>query len=345
MMNFLRMGLLGLICFAGSATAQKVDLDRFNFTWEYRNLPHTPLDSTFKTYSVLVDVSGNVANSMSADVVGSRIVLQGFDRAESNGDLRVDLRVDDLIIDKNQVIESMTETKNKDGSVTKNYSYYVSVDYSIGGMATFADKRSAPIGKQVSLFGSRSFNWASSTYKSRSEASNYFYNNRVAIINKLVRERMDEAINTINASLNYQFGFPVTNVTRSLWLSDSKKHPETDAMSQRWTALKPLLQSVSANDLSEDTRSKIQVMISYFDDVKTRYTTDEKPDKKLRYAAFYNNALLYLLLDMPDKAVTEAQGLVANDYDPKDGESLIKEADELMALFNLNGIFTRHFSK
>lgn len=326
-----------------SSKAQKVDLDPFNFTFEFRNLPHIPLDSTFKNYSVLVDVSGNVQRSMTADVIEARIVLQGYERRSSQGDLRIDMSINDLLIDKNQVIESSTETKNKDGSVTKNYSYYVSVDYSIGGSASFRDKNGAELAQSMSLFSSRTFNWASSSYKSRSEAQNYFNNNKTAIINKLVRERLDEAIAAVNAKLNYNFGFPITQINSYLWLSDSKKHPETEQMNQRWMALKPVLQGITANQLTEDAKSKIQVMISYFDELKTKYVADDKADKKLRYAAYYNNAVLYLLMDMPDKAITEAQGLVANDYDKKDGEKLAKEAEELMALFNLNGIRSRHF--
>lgn len=334
-----------LAAWSAVVQAQKVDLDRFNFTFEYRNLPHTPLDSTYETFSVTTDVSGNVANSMSADVISSSIVLQGFERTEYGGDVRIMLRVDDLIIDKNQVVESVTETKNKDGSVTKNYSYYVSLDYSIRGTVNCTNRMGESMGKSIGLFGSGSYNWTSSTYKSRSEANSYYYNNKTAIINKLVRERMDEAIASVNRSINYQWGFPVTSENRVLWLSDGKKHPETEAMASRWEALKPVLQSVSANSLSEDTRSKIQVMISYFDEVKSRYNTDEKADKKLRYAAYYNNAVLYLCMDMPDKAMEEAKGLIANDYDVKDGEALKKEAEALMALFNLNGIFSRHFGK
>jgi hypothetical protein len=160
-----------------------------------------------------------------------------------------------------------------------------------------------------------------------------------------VRERMEEGIATINYQLNYNFGFPVTNVNWSLWLLDSKKHPERDPMIQRWEALKPAIQGITANELTDDTKSKLQVMIAYFDELKTKYISEEKPDKKMRYAAFYNNTILYLILDMPEKAAAEARGLILNDYDAKDGERLAKDAEDLMSLFNLNHTQSRHFVK
>jgi hypothetical protein len=330
---------------ACSVQAQKVDLDRFNFTFEYRNLPSTPLDSTYKTFSVSVDASENVENSMGAGAISSRVNLQGFSRVDRKGDVVIAVQIEDLMIDKDQIIENVSENKNKDGSVTKTYSYYVSVDYSMRGTADFRDKNGAELKKGISLFTSRSYNWASSTYKTRSEASSYFYNNKRAIINNLVRERIGEAINELNAHVNRFYGYPITNVSMHLWLNDSKKHPEYEPMNTRWLALKPALQGVTANQISEDTRSKILEMIKYFDGIKTTYNKDEKSDKKLRYAAYYNNSVLYMLLDMPEKAGEEGNGLIANDYDAKDGKYLNESAEALIALFAANHANTRHFSK
>ncbi|MCC7296929.1 MAG: hypothetical protein IT244_01245 [Bacteroidia bacterium] len=325
--------------------AQKVDLDRFNFNFEYRNLPHHPLDSTFKTYSVLLDAPYTVTGSMGADAIASRIVLQGFDRVDSDGDVRTEVHIQDLIIDKYQVVENSSTTKNKDGSETKTYSYYVSVDYNMQGHADWFSSSGVELSKGINLFGSRSYNWASATYKTRSEATNYYYNNKNAIVNNLIRERVNEAIASANSHMNYQFGYPVTTEASYFWLLDSKKHPENEPMSLRWKALKPALEGVSANSLSEDTKSKMMEMIKYFDGIKTTYAEDDKGHKKMRYAAFYNNALLYLMLDMPEKAIEEANGLIANDYDEKDGERLAKRAEELMALFTLNHTQNRHFTK
>jgi hypothetical protein len=336
---------LGLCLIAGMASAQKVDLDRFNFNFEYRNLPHKPLDSSYTSFSVDLEASNYITGAMGTESIKSKIDLQGFERKEMDGDVQIKLRIQDLIVDKYQVVESSSTTKNKDGSETKTYSYYVSVDYSITGSADWSDNGGAELAQGINLFSSRSYNWASATYKTRSEANNYYENNRTALINGFIRERLNEAINAANSKVNYYFGYPVSRNAENLWLSDGKKHPETEAMTLRWTALKPALEAVSANELSQETISKMTEMTKYFDDVKTRYTEDEKSHKKLRYAAWYNNAVLYLLMDMPEKAAEEARGLIANDYDAKDGEKLLEKAEALKALIALNKTNTRHFRK
>ncbi len=64
----------------------------------------------------------------------------------------------------------------------------------------------------------------------------------------------------------------------------------------------------------------------------------------MRYASYYNKAKLYLYLDDPDAAIQEAEGLIKNDYDVKDGKKIIETAKKLKELFNKKKVNTRHFS-
>jgi hypothetical protein len=329
---------------AGAATAQKVDLDPFHFNYEYRNLPHTVLDSTLKTYSPLIDVTARTEEFVTADIISSRIVLQGYELAGREADIKYGFTFSDLIIENYEIKESVSESKNKDGSVTKTYSYYINLNYSISATASLRDKSGTDLVRALNVFSNRTFNWTSKEYKNRYDASNYYTNNRNSIKGNLVREKLNEAINAANNWANMHAGFPKTESNLYLWILDNKKHPEYEGMQTRWNALKPALQSASAGSLPDDVKSKMTEMIKYFDGLKATYNKDEKADKKMRYAAYYNNAQLYLLLDMPDKALTEAEGLITNDYDAKDGKTLKEQAEKLTELFNKNNIYTRHFN-
>lgn len=326
----------------GTASAQKVDLDPFNFKFEYRNLPHSVVDSTLKTFQVNVDISGRMANAMSADNIANAINVQGLTR-EDDADVIIEIRYDDIIIESSKVNESYTETKSKEGNVTRTYSYTPYMEYSVSGRASVKHKNGSDILANVAVFSSRTGNWSGKSYSSRSDAQNFLYNNKVSIINGIIRNKLDESIGNVNRKVNYEMGFPAENDNYFFWLIDNKKHPEHDAMAERWTALKPVLQGISASDLTDEDRSKLKVMIDYFDKLKTTYNKDEKGDKKIRYACFYNNALLYMFLDQPENAMKEADALVANDYDAKDGKKLKEQAQELQALFEKNNIYTRHF--
>jgi hypothetical protein len=39
----------------------------------------------------------------------------------------------------------------------------------------------------------------------------------------------------------------------------------------------------------------MQPLIEYFDALKTKYADDSKPARKMRYSAYYNLAVIYLL--------------------------------------------------
>lgn len=64
--------------FSGMGTAQKIDLDRVFIPHQYRDLPSTPLDSTWRTYNVRVEVPSTISNAMSASSIEERVNLQGW---------------------------------------------------------------------------------------------------------------------------------------------------------------------------------------------------------------------------------------------------------------------------
>jgi hypothetical protein len=47
---------------------------------------------------------------------------------------------------------------------------------------------------------------------------------------------------------------------------------------------------------------------------------------------------------MPELAIKEAEGLIANDFDEKDGKWLKEEAERMIKSFKANNTTTRHFT-
>ncbi len=326
------------------SSAQKVDLDPFRFNFEYRNLPMEPQNKKYTTYSVYVDAPATVTQSVSRSAIEGMVNLQGFKKIYEEAHLELKVKFNDLIIDNTETKSRTDERKDKDGKVTSSKTYYwVDVKYSFWGSYEMKDYKGTPLIPSKNMFNTPQYTHSTSEYNSSSEANNYFNNNRTAIVGKLVRERMNDGFASLNSDINRMYGFPVTRDNMQLWLVDNKKHPEHDAMKAKWEELKPMLESVTAIELTEMKEGKIKDMIAYFDGLKTTYNKDEKGDKKVRYAAFYNNAVLYLLLDQPEKAIKEAEGLIANDYDKSDGKRLNEKAEELQVLLTKNETKSRHF--
>ncbi|MBL7812682.1 MAG: hypothetical protein JNL57_10705 [Bacteroidetes bacterium] len=324
-------------------SAQKVDLDPYNFGFSYRDLPHSVTDSTLKTYAVKVDISGRMEEYMTADVISSKLAIQGREKVYRSPKIRWEFQVEDLVLEKFEIKEKVTSTTNKDKTVTKTTTYWVQLTYNISGKSRLLDANGLALSRELDLFNGRSFVWDSKEFSYRSDASSFYYANRASLMSKMVREKMDYAIGYANRWANEQAGFPEMSTRMYLWLVDNKNHPEYEPMSQRWNALKPALEGIYPDELRAEDSSKIAQMILYFDGLKTKYSKDEKADRKIRYAAWYNNAVLYMILDQPEKAIEQTVGLISNDFDTKDGETLQKQANQLQDLFRRNSVYTRHF--
>ncbi|MFM8995601.1 MAG: hypothetical protein ACKOI1_05080, partial [Bacteroidota bacterium] len=69
--------------------AQKIDLDRVYVAHQYRDLPFTPLDSTWRTYNLRVEVPSTIFGAMSSSSIEDRINLQGWKYVYSGGHAQI----------------------------------------------------------------------------------------------------------------------------------------------------------------------------------------------------------------------------------------------------------------
>jgi hypothetical protein len=330
----------------GLETAQKIDLDRVFVPHQYRDLPSTPLDSTWRTYNVRVEVPSTISNAMSASSIEERVNLQGWKKVYGGGHAQFTVNFDDLMFDGQKIDQRKEETKNKEGVVTSTrYYYWSTVNYSIGATYSAKDWQSNVLINRSTISNSATkMEWKSPEFSSYSEAERYFSNNRQAISNKLVKEHMESWLNSLNYSINDKYGFPVSTDQTSLWTTDSKKHPENEAWVANMAKMKASVAKVTANGIDAATRAELMSSIEYMTGVRAKYIADEKGDRKLRYACDYNNAVLYTILDMPDKAIESCNALIANDYDPKDGEKMIEKLNKIKELMAKNNKVGRHYS-
>jgi len=326
-----------LVLLSVASYAQKVDLDRFNFTFSYRNLPNEPLNPEYNTYSVKVNSSLNIRSQISPDMIS----IDGWKKVDDNGHVIINFTSDDLIVRGVDIQERVEEIKDKDGKVTgRKYYYLAAVDYTWAAEAQVKDYKGASIGTKS--FGANS-PWKSSEYSSRKEASDYYNNNRSGIQANLQKDHINGAVNSIRTWLNNSYGYVSVKDPDILWILDSKKHPETPAQHEQWEAFKAAVATVTPESISDETKEKFAAAIKYFDEIPARFPDSDKAHKKLRYAAYYNKAKIYIFLDKPAEAIKEAEALITNDYDAGDGKRLKTEAEALANELKKNNATTRHF--
>jgi hypothetical protein len=343
-MRFKSITLGLLLLAAAGAQAQKVDLDRYNFQGSYRILPKYPLGPDFTTQKISINASSSVRDGVSEGEMANSINIEGFKKITEKAHINVDIYMDDLMIEAADVAERVEEVKDKDGKVTgKNYYYRATATYSFSARATASDYKGNNLANWTLAARGDKKSWQSNEYSSRNAAAEYFNNNKYAIRNQLTKEQAMGALGNLNSALNGNYGYVSNREADILWMLDSKKHPENDAQKAAWASFKEAIGQITPDEIPQAAKDKMLELTKYFDSVKVKYAGTEKGDKKMRYSSFYNNAKIYLYLDMPELAIKEAEGLMANEYDEKDGKWLKADAEKMIKAFKTNNTTTRHF--
>lgn len=322
-----------------SGFSQKIDLDRLRFTLTFRKLAEKPLAPTYRTYRVTATSSNY---SEIADSKTNGINLAGFRKDNAAPSFSVNFNFGSLIIAKTEVVERVVVNKNKDGVETGRVYYYkLVVDYNISASFQLVTKEGTVHATENTNLVKK---YQTQEYNKYSDAQNFWNNNISSLKAEFASSTYQEYVNFTNTRLNNMVGYPETTENRNLWITDSPKHPENDAYKSACQATADQLKTISAQVSTDNVFSALAPQIEYFNSIKGKFAADEKADRKLRYGAFYNLAMIYLLTDKPDKAIEMAQALIDNDYDKLDGKLIINEANALKALFALNKFSTTHFT-
>ncbi len=133
--------------------------------------------------------------------------------------------------------------------------------------------------------------------------------------------------------------------TSFFWVIGSKKNSEFQDCQIIMTKIKDIVTQLNPNvPIIEEFKNELKQIEQHFLDVLPKYTDSKKAHRKMRYYSYYNLGRLYLIFDMPQKAIEMAQKLIENDYDKSDGTKIKEEAEDLIKRMEINQIFTKHFT-
>ena len=328
--------------------AQKVDLDKFSVTYNYRQLPTAAVDTNYKTYSIEAPADADIGYARVPLNSALDINIEGLKKLPSGGHYVVKISFVDARIDNNGNEEKKNTEKNKEGVVTKEWSTYKPyIDYSVSFKTELYDYKGTKLSTPSTHNVSKKRHYPTTNeYSSSYESSKYYNNNYQSIFRKLIGDEFTTHVKNSESALNSQIGFRIVTDQGYLWINDSKKHPEYDKQQAIIGEFKTWSSQLGGNRaLTDDEVKKATEFLDYFEGLKKKYATDDKADKKLRYSAFYNKGIIYLyFLDNPAKAYDEGAGLIANEYDERDGKWLQTQSDNLRASLDKSKKKSRHFA-
>jgi hypothetical protein len=321
--------LLPLLSFS-----QKVDLDRFKFTTQYRTLPTAGLDTSYHTYNITIESSKLMRNYLDELSPASSVVLDGWKKLDSRAHVTIQVKLEDLLAEAVSLKEREEILKDKAGKETGRRKYYwQELTYTFAASADINDYKGAHIENIVLADRNSKQLYRSPEFEAKQMAEGYFMINNFTVTGQLYKDCVTRAMSNLNNRINNEFGYAERTVTDQMWILGSKKHPEYQAHRDAFLLVSEVLFSLSANQSLAGVREKLEPAISYFESIKKKYPSTGKWDRKLRYASYYNLAVLYYYLDDPQSMIKEASGLVLNDFDTRDGKNSEALAMQLKNLF------------
>ncbi len=340
-----KLYFFALLAISFSINAQKkVDLDRFRFSVQYRSLPKMQIDSTYRTYNVEVEGTRLMQSFLDEMSPENSVVLEGWRKLPQDGHLDIKVKLGDLIPESVSVKERIETSKNRAGQVSTKTFYRQEVVYSFDATAYITDYKGAHImDQELAGRGSKQV-YRSPEFTSRILAEGYFALNSLTVTKELYQGCVTRAMRYLSERITDNFGFNPVTVNDFMWIVDSRKHPEYTAHRQAFQQLNEVLFRMNASTSIDGAREELKPVIDYFEKIKRIYSSTSKHDRKMKYASYFNLAVLYYYLDDPQAMMKEAKGLELNDYDAKDARGFVQTATWLKNLFEQNNIYTRHFT-
>jgi len=335
-----------LFCLVACVTGygQKVDLDRFYFTASYRELPSQPLDTSYHTFSVMAESGPLTRLAVQPSEMEQRVMMDGWKRLGAGAHLQVQFKFEDVIVEQTGTKETVEILKDKNGKETgKRSTYVMQATYTYGATARITDYHGQFVGSFTFSSRDQKRVYNSESFPTATEALAYIRFGLVVLTKQLVTQSVNEAINSLNATLSYNYGYSDKSVNDYFWVLDSRKHPEYENHRRAWINFKQAISAMTPDEPIDKVRTELQPIIDYYNSVKKKYNSNSKADKKLRYASYYNLAKIYWYLDDPDAGMREANELVINGFDAKDGRGLEAGATNLKMQLRSAKRTTRHF--
>jgi hypothetical protein len=332
-----------LVSYTAIIFGQRVDLDKACFTHNYKSLPSIFLDKSYNTFSIQVTKS-TALKVLSVETNTNGINIEGKKKLESGGHLLINLDLGDFNIESSEVKERVDIQKDKDGKETgRKYYYRVDVVYTFTANASAKDYTGKDYRYWILSQRNEKKTYSTAEYSKSSDATNYYNNNRLEIKTRLIEEQINSAVSTLNSSLNTTFGYVTDSARECFWDLGSKKHAEFANYTAATATAIEAIQMIAAIKIPSESLEKLRPSIEYYKSLIEKYTSDDKGDKKIRYGAYYNLGLIYLVVEQFDLAKEAGENLIKNDYDKKDGEDIIKRADKVKADLEKHQLSSRHF--
>ncbi len=318
--------------------AQKVDLDSKKLKHSYYNMPTDPivdLADNEHTFSVkIVTIDPNVSRFMTSQSITKLVEIDGLNRVNKDGRILVELRLTEF---------NETERKVNTISMANIVSYVAQIRFKAVFTCTVIDtKGMKTITTKLNGTTYTDYNHRTASHDNRSAAQNELNGATQEVV---VKSYIQKFILECNSELSPKIGYIKAEEEHKFYAMDSEKHPENAQFNKEFAKLSAIVAKCNIEQTNMDAvREEAKPILAYLEAMPAKYTLDDKQHRKIRYAGWYNAALLNYVLDNFDEAIKLSQKVIDNKYDDDDGKKLLKKCQEAKIIQDANKTKYRHFA-
>lgn len=328
--------------------AQKIDIDRKSITTQLLSLPSKDVDTSWQTFAYVFNGGQNLSPwSIDKDEVkNTYFKLDGYTPVENDADLNLEATLQPVRILDFNVQSRVEKTKDKSGRETSTTYYKYVLSYESGFSWKMKNKAGKEISEKYFTLSPTNIQKKEGTeYRTYKEASDSYTTNRAQINRDIATSEIKGHLLSMYQNINKQYGYKPGAERFNIWVLDTKKHPEYEAQQKYAEEVKMAFAAISHTGLTNADMEALKPAMDYYLSIPGKYTSDEKADAKLRYAAYFNLSNMCLHLDDLAKAIEYANLLIKNDYDKGDGKDFLKDAEKLSELFSKKKVTSRRFAR
>ena len=201
--------IFALLLYGLAALAQRVDLDRFSFSANYRNLPREPLDTSYKTYTVFLETGPMMRLLNQEDEFNNRVNISGWRLIPYDAHLRISIVMEDAMIENTEVKTNVQILKDKAGKeIGKKTTYQSQVTYTYGARIRITDYKGNLIKQEVIATRQNKKTHLSPVLASEGEATAYTRFGYLTVLNQLNQQTLNQVTANLSENLTYRYGYP-----------------------------------------------------------------------------------------------------------------------------------------
>jgi hypothetical protein len=336
--------VIALFLLSLSGTAQRVDLDRFNFSGSYRDLPRRPLDSNYRTYSVSFELGPAFRAFSRSENLDNQVYLDGWKRLSGSAHIQVVTTIEDVFIENTEVIMSETVIKDKSGKeIGRKQNFTGKITYSYASRVRITDYKGLILDDFTLASRDQKQNWNTTSFTSEAEARMYIKFGYLNIMNNIMQQTLRNIPSRLSEQLTWNYGFPLREVNDYLWVLNNRKHQDYEGQQRAWINFRQAMMQMNPDEPLDKVRGEMKPVIDYYVKMKKVYAFGNRKDRKLLYSVNFNLSKIYYYLDDPESSMREAGELRMNGFDVKDGIRMEALAADLKEQFKQSKRNTRHF--